>query len=166
MYAEQQTKSSNGLGIAAMVVGIIVFILVLIPIIGFVSWILSPLAVILGMIAIFSNGARISSVIGTATGIIDVLGCFWWLSLYNDVSDHVQSDEFKNRLEQSAEARQDYDLEEYESDSRDYYPSYGEEAEYETDVGDEDIMAATGPKLSFDRKPQARKQKDIFGSAE
>jgi len=74
--------SGGGLATASMVIGIIGLILAFIPIIGFVSWILAPLAIIFGGIALFGairEGRKLgSSIAGLVTGLLALLLCIMW----------------------------------------------------------------------------------------
>ena len=78
--------TASGLATAAMVIGIIGLILAFIPIVGFISWILCPLAVVFGGTALFGaiqkekpKGAAIT---GLITGIVGLLICMAWASIF------------------------------------------------------------------------------------
>jgi hypothetical protein len=74
--------SGGGLATASMVIGIIGLILAFIPIIGFVSWILAPLAIIFGGISLYGairDGRRMGSAItGLVTGLLALMLCIMW----------------------------------------------------------------------------------------
>ena len=80
MEQGQARAASNGLGTAAMVVGIIALVLALIPGIGLISLILGPVALILGIIAVtkkdLPNGGAKA---GIATGVLAILVSIAWL---------------------------------------------------------------------------------------
>jgi Mg2+ and Co2+ transporter CorA len=82
-YQQQYQDRSNPMGTAAMVLGIIALILSIIPIIGFISWILAPLAIIFGIIGLNKAGAgRGSAIAGLATGGVALLICIAWATLW------------------------------------------------------------------------------------
>jgi hypothetical protein len=98
---------SNGLAIAALITGIIGMILALIPVIGFLSWILSPLATILGFIALRNPVSKGASIGGIVTGIIGILICIAWALLFGAaVAAGAESagglEEFGQELEKAA----------------------------------------------------------------
>ncbi|HEX8554083.1 MAG TPA: hypothetical protein VF695_05200 [Sphingomonas sp.] len=71
------------MGTAAMVLGIIALVLSIIPIIGFVSWILAPLAIIFGIIGLNRAGApKGGAIAGLATGGVALLICLAWATLW------------------------------------------------------------------------------------
>lgn len=92
----QQRDSSNPMGTAAMVIGIIALILSIIPIIGFVSWILAPLAIIFGIIGLNKAGAaRGGAIAGVATGGVALLICIAWVTLWTAaVSEAARNGQF------------------------------------------------------------------------
>jgi hypothetical protein len=73
---------SNGMAIAALVIGIGSMVLAIIPVIGFLSWILSPLAIILGAIALRKTVGKGLAIGGIITGVIGVLICIAWVALF------------------------------------------------------------------------------------
>ena len=75
-----QAQPSNGLGIAALITGIIALVLSLIPVIGFISWLLAPIAIVLGVIGMNQrNHPRGTAIAGVATGGLALLICILWL---------------------------------------------------------------------------------------
>lgn len=82
-----QENSGGGLSIASLVCGIIGMVLAFIPIIGFISWILCPLAIILGVIGKRQGGSTGNSAGGIVTGIIGLFICFAWASLFSAAMD-------------------------------------------------------------------------------
>jgi thiamine transporter ThiT len=69
--------TSNSMGTAAMVLGIIALVLSFIPIIGMVSWILAPLAIILGIIGM-QRVPKGTAIAGLVTGGIALVICLLW----------------------------------------------------------------------------------------
>jgi hypothetical protein len=72
-------EHTNSMGTAAMVIGIIALVLSFIPVIGMISWILAPLALIFGIIGINRVGApKGGAIAGIATGGVALLVCLLW----------------------------------------------------------------------------------------
>jgi hypothetical protein len=70
---------SNGMAVGALIIGICSMVLAIIPVIGFLSWILSPLAIILGAIALRKAVGKGLAIGGIVTGVIGVLICIGWV---------------------------------------------------------------------------------------
>lgn len=68
---------SNGMGTAAMVLGIVSIILAFIPLIGFIAWITSPLALIFGLIGL-TKAPRGGAIAGVVLGGVAFLVCMVW----------------------------------------------------------------------------------------
>lgn len=79
-------ESGGGLATAAMVIGIIALILSFIPVIGFISWILAPLAIIFGGISLYgaiqNNRAKGSAITGLVTGLVALFICMLWAASF------------------------------------------------------------------------------------
>lgn len=76
-------RESTGLGTAAMVCGILALVLSFIPIIGFLSWILAPLALIFGIIVLMrADASKGAPITGVATGSIALLICIGWVMAF------------------------------------------------------------------------------------
>ena len=74
---------SNGMGTASLVLGLIGLLFSFIPIIGLISWILTPLAIVFGIIGVAK--ARAPKGMATAGLIMGVLGliiCLIWAALF------------------------------------------------------------------------------------
>ena len=69
----------NSLGKAAFVVGLIALVMSFIPFIGFVSWLLAPLAILFGLIAL-RRPPRSLAIAGLVTGGVALFVCFMWLN--------------------------------------------------------------------------------------
>jgi hypothetical protein len=77
--AANVTPDHNSLGKAAFVVGLIALAMSFIPFIGFVSWLLAPLALLFGLIAL-RRPPRSLAIAGLVTGGVALLVCFMWLN--------------------------------------------------------------------------------------
>ncbi len=70
---------SNGLAIASLVLGIVGLLLAIIPIVGVISWILAPLGLILGFVALNKPGGRGMAIGGLITSGLALLVCILWV---------------------------------------------------------------------------------------
>jgi hypothetical protein len=73
----------TGLAIASLILGIFSICTVWIPIIGLIAWILAPLGLILGLVALKrpvgpGRGVAIAGIVCSAIGL---LGCIGWIAL-------------------------------------------------------------------------------------
>lgn len=90
-----QGQQSNGLGIAALVTGIIALLLSLIPVIGFISWILAPAAIILGIVGMRQRDVpRGMAIAGLATGGVALLICIMWAALFTAAISNMPNTNF------------------------------------------------------------------------
>lgn len=83
----------NSLGKAAGIVGIIALIPSFVPIIGFVSWLLAPLSILFGLIAL-RKSPRSWAIVGLISGGIALVVCFSWLSATEAVGEAMNADTF------------------------------------------------------------------------
>lgn len=88
----------NSLGKAAFVVGLVALIFSFIPIIGFVSWLLAPLAILFGLIAL-RRPPKSLAVAGIITGAIALLICFAWINAVRSVGQAMKADTFNTKGE-------------------------------------------------------------------
>lgn len=72
-------EQSNGLALAAMITGIVGLILAFIPLIGILSWIICPVAAVLGFIAMGKATGKGMAITGIVTGILGILVCIAWV---------------------------------------------------------------------------------------
>jgi hypothetical protein len=101
---ETEARPSNGLGTAAMVIGIIALILSFIPILGLLSWILAPLAFILGFIAVLKPGApKGGAITGLITSGFAFLICLAWVVLFGAALSTTGKGLSQNDLDQIKE---------------------------------------------------------------
>lgn len=84
---------NNSLGKGAFIIGLLALILAFIPFIGFVSWILGPLAIICGGIAVM-RPRRSLAIAGIVTGVLALAICFWWAGMASEVGKAISSDAF------------------------------------------------------------------------
>jgi len=83
----------NSLGKAAFIVGLIALILSFIPIIGFASWLLAPLAIIFGLIAL-RKAPRALAMAGLVTGGLGLWVCIGWIGAMKSVGESFSKDTF------------------------------------------------------------------------
>lgn len=72
---------SNGLAVASLVLGILSILFVWIPFIGLVSWILAPIGLVLGLVALNKPYGRGMAIAGSICSAIGLLGCIGWVVL-------------------------------------------------------------------------------------
>ena len=72
---------SNGLAVASLVLGILSILFVWIPFIGLVSWILAPIGLVLGLVALNKPFGRGLAIAGSICSGIGLLGCIGWIVL-------------------------------------------------------------------------------------
>jgi len=77
----------------AFILGLLALILAFIPFIGFVSWILAPLAIVCGAVALMKPRKSLA-IAGIITGVIALGVCFWWINATNEVGKALSSDTF------------------------------------------------------------------------
>lgn len=70
---------SNGLAIASLVLGILSIVFGIIPVIGLISWILAPVGLVLGFMALGKPTGRGMAIGGTVTSGIGLLICILWV---------------------------------------------------------------------------------------
>ncbi len=72
---------SNGLAVASLVLGILSILFVWIPFVGLVSWILAPIGLVLGLVALKQPFGRGMAIAGSICSGIGLLGCIGWVVL-------------------------------------------------------------------------------------
>ena len=70
---------STGLAIGSLVVGIIALLLSLIPFIGFLSWLLGPAGLIMGVLAVNKPVGKGLAIGGIVTSILAIVVCILWV---------------------------------------------------------------------------------------
>ena len=72
---------SNGLAVASLVLGILSIVFVWIPFVGLISWILAPVGLVLGLVALSKPVGRGMAIAGTVCSGVGLLGCIGWVVL-------------------------------------------------------------------------------------
>lgn len=85
----------NALGKSAFIIGLIALVLSFVPIIGFVSWLLAPLAILFGVIAL-RRPSRSLAIAGIVTGLIALVICYSWVKGTQSVGEAMSADTFNN----------------------------------------------------------------------
>lgn len=70
---------SNGLGVASLVLGILSIVFGLIPVIGLISWLLAPIGLVLGFVALGKPTGRSVTISGLVTSGIGLAICILWV---------------------------------------------------------------------------------------
>jgi hypothetical protein len=84
---------NNSLGKGAFIIGLIGLVLAFVPLIGFVSWLLGPLAILCGAIAL-RRPPRALAIAGLITGGLTLLVCVWWINAAKAIGEAVNKDTF------------------------------------------------------------------------
>ena len=71
--------SNNGLAVASLVLGILSIIFGWIPIIGLISWILAPIGLVLGLVALNTGAGRSTAIAGSVCSAVGLLICLLWV---------------------------------------------------------------------------------------
>ncbi len=80
----------NGSGTASLVLGIIALVCSFIPIVGLLSWLLAPAALITGVIGL-NREPKGSAIAGLVTGGIALLMCILWVVIIGAAMSSVGS---------------------------------------------------------------------------
>ena len=72
----------NGLAVASLVLGILSVLFVWIPIIGMIAWILAPLGLIFGLVALNKPAGKGMAIAGSICSGVGLLGCIGWVMLF------------------------------------------------------------------------------------
>ena len=86
-----QTQS-HGLAVASLVLGILSILFVWIPFIGLVSWVLAPVGLVLGLVALKQPFGRGMAIAGSICSGIGLLGCIGWVVLIGRAASVSASD--------------------------------------------------------------------------
>lgn len=92
-YVLDPKPDHNSLGKAAFIIGVIALVLSIIPFIGFISWLLAPLAILFGLIAL-RKAPRSLAIAGLVTGGLAMAVCFWWVGVTKSVGEAMSKDTF------------------------------------------------------------------------
>ncbi len=77
----QVQPQSSGMAVASLVLGILSILFVWIPIVGLVAWVLAPIGLVLGLVALNRPGSRGLAIAGSICSGIGLLGCIGWVVL-------------------------------------------------------------------------------------
>ncbi|NDK30631.1 DUF4190 domain-containing protein [Nesterenkonia haasae] len=133
---EQAPPARKGLGISAMVLGIVSIVLAFIPFIGLVSFLLGPLAVILGIVAIVKHRGEGQGIAGVITGAIGTIIAIVGILLTSMVFDAVEEEsERLNDDVADADPDDDEEVAEVEEEVQDQQEEIAEEREEAEETG-------------------------------
>lgn len=90
---QQGRADHNSLGKAGFIMGLLALVLSFVPLVGFVSWLLGPLAVICGGIALF-RPKRSLAIAGVVCGVLAIAVCFMWVGMAKGVGEALNTDTF------------------------------------------------------------------------
>lgn len=80
-YASSPTGDS-GLGVISLVLGIIGLICSIIPVIGLISWLLAPGALITGVLGLKNPASKGLAIGGIVTGGLALVVCLIWAAIF------------------------------------------------------------------------------------
>ncbi len=72
-------QGNNGLAVASLVLGILSILFGWIPIIGFISWVLAPIGLVLGLVALNTGAGRGLALAGSICSGVGLLICILWV---------------------------------------------------------------------------------------
>ncbi len=81
VYIQTVPAAGNGLATASLVLGILSLLAVWIPFFGLVAWILAPIGLVLGLVALGKPTGRGMAIAGSICSGLGLLGCFAWVLL-------------------------------------------------------------------------------------
>jgi Mg2+ and Co2+ transporter CorA len=80
-YYAPPAVAASGAATASLVLGILALVCSIIPIIGFISWLLAPAAVITSFFGLNNPVNKGSAIGGLITGILALIVCILWVML-------------------------------------------------------------------------------------
>jgi hypothetical protein len=81
VHVHTQAGGGNGMAVASLVLGILSILFVWIPLVGMISWVLSTVGLVLGLVALSKPFGRGMAIAGSICSGIGLLGCISWLVL-------------------------------------------------------------------------------------
>lgn len=75
----QAPPQSNGLAVASLVLGILSILFAWIPIIGLIAWILAPLGLVFGLVALGKPVGKGMAIAGSICSGVGLLICLLWV---------------------------------------------------------------------------------------
>jgi len=81
IHVHTTAQTGNGLATASLVLGILSLVTVWIPFFGMIAWILAPLGLIFGLVALNKPIGRGMAIAGAVCSGLGLLGCIAWVLL-------------------------------------------------------------------------------------
>lgn len=114
-YAPAPEPPKKGIGITAMVLGIVALVFAFIPIVGFLSFVLGPIAVVIGIIAFVKRRGRGQGIAGVITGalsfIVAIVGVALTGAFISAVDEEANREDVEEQVEEAAEEAGEDDAE-------------------------------------------------------
>ncbi|MBX3477320.1 MAG: hypothetical protein KF910_06915 [Brevundimonas sp.] len=79
-------QPTNGMAVASLVLGVLSILFVWIPFVGLISWVLAPVGLVLGLVALGKPTGRGLAIAGAICSGIGLLGCIGWVVLIGAVA--------------------------------------------------------------------------------
>jgi hypothetical protein len=79
-------QPTNGMAVASLVLGVLSILFVWIPFVGLISWVLAPIGLVLGLVALGKPSGRGLAIAGAICSGIGLLGCIGWVVLIGAVA--------------------------------------------------------------------------------
>ena len=76
-------RRGPGMAAASLIFGVLGLMLVWIPLIGMIAWVLSPLGLVLGLVALSNPNGRGVAIAGVTCSAIGVAACVGWATLFS-----------------------------------------------------------------------------------
>ncbi|GAA1450506.1 DUF4190 domain-containing protein [Nesterenkonia lacusekhoensis] len=121
-YAPAPEPPKKGIGITAMVLGIVALVFAFIPVIGLLSLALGPVAVVLGVIALVKRRGRGQGIAGVITGafgfIVSLAGVVLFGAFMSAMDEEEEREDVEEQVEEAAEeaGEDDAEVEEIEEE--------------------------------------------------
>jgi hypothetical protein len=90
-YYAPAPSNDSGLGVLSLVLGIIGLICSIIPVVGLISWLIAPGAIITGVLGLKSPASRGLAIGGLATGGLALIVCLIWAMVFGALISTVGS---------------------------------------------------------------------------
>ena len=81
-YYAATSADNNSLGVLSLVLGIIGLICSIIPVIGLISWLLAPGALITGFLGLRNQASKGLAIAGLVTGGLALVVCLIWAAIF------------------------------------------------------------------------------------
>ncbi|WGM38098.1 hypothetical protein [Caulobacter sp. NIBR1757] len=83
MSEQSIDRRGPGMAAASLILGVFGLMLVWIPLFGMIAWILSPLGLVLGLVAMGNPAGRGVAIAGVTCSAIGLLACIGWAMLFS-----------------------------------------------------------------------------------